>query len=140
MQDWSIEQRWVAFLLPLLVLYDSKFRHPTPTSPPPTTRFVFSDPLFPLMFLVNSSFPGILDAVFQATFLCGLLMFWLCIYHGLRQNERRFVKFYIPKIIVILPLWLCAINLAFQEKVNEMQDPTYSHFVDNGNYNVSMAL
>lgn len=34
-----------------------------------------------------------------------------------------------------MPLWLSAINLAFQEKLNEMQDPTYSHFVDNGNYN-----
>lgn len=90
-----------------------------------------------MIFLVNSWFAGMLDAVFQATFLCGLLLFYLCIYHGLRQNERRFIRFYLPKFIVVLPLWLCAIVLATWEKVNEMSDPTYSHFVDTKNYNVS---
>lgn len=47
--------------------------------------FCFSDPFFALSFLVNSWIPGMLDAMGQATFLCALLMFWLCIYHGLRQ-------------------------------------------------------
>jgi hypothetical protein len=77
-----------------------------------------------------------LDAMLQATFLCGLMMFWLCIYHGLRQNERRLLTFYLPKIIVILPIWLCAIVLATWEKINELRDPTYNHFADTGNYNV----
>ncbi|CAL1283904.1 unnamed protein product [Larinioides sclopetarius] len=63
--DWSIEQKWISVLLPLLVLYN--------------------DPVFPLSFLVNSWVPGMLDAMFQATFLCALLLFWLCIYHGIRQ-------------------------------------------------------
>lgn len=84
---------------------------------------------------MNSWLPGMLDAVLQATFLCALLMFWLCIYHGLRQNERRFVSFYLVKIIVVLPIWLCAIVLATWEKCNELKDPTYSHFVDTKNYN-----
>lgn len=95
------------------------------------------DPFFPLIFLMNSWLPGMLDAILQATFLCALLMFWLCIYHGLRQNERRFVSFYLVKIIVVLPIWLCAIVLATWEKCNELKDPTYSHFVDTKNYNVS---
>lgn len=43
-----------------------------------------SDPFFPLSFLVNSWFPGTLDAFFQALFLCALLLFWLCVYHGIR--------------------------------------------------------
>lgn len=42
------------------------------------------DPFFPLSFLVNSWFPGTLDAFFQALFLCALLLFWLCVYHGIR--------------------------------------------------------
>lgn len=79
-----------------------------------------------------------LDALLQSTFLCSLLMFWLCIYHGLRQNERKFLTFYLPKLIVILPMWLCAIVLATWEKYNELRDPTYNHFVDTGNYNVSL--
>ncbi|XP_053681760.1 transmembrane protein 181 [Sabethes cyaneus] len=112
--DWSIEQRWMSILLPLLLLYDN--------------------PIFPLIFLVNSWLPGMIDAILQATFLCGLLLFWLCIYHGLRQNERKLLTFYVPKLIVLMPLWLCAIVLATWEKCNEMKDPTYSHFVDTGNY------
>lgn len=42
------------------------------------------DPFFPLSFLVNSWFPGMLDDLFQSVFLCALLLFWLCVYHGVR--------------------------------------------------------
>lgn len=77
-----------------------------------------------------------LDAIFQSTFLCFLLMFWLCIYHGLRQTERRFCTFYLSKLIVVFPIWLCAIFLATWEKWNELRDPTYNHFVDTKNYEV----
>ncbi|KPP64457.1 hypothetical protein Z043_117197, partial [Scleropages formosus] len=64
MRDWGIEQKWMSILLPLLLLYN--------------------DPFFPLSFLVNSWFPGTLDTLFQAMFLCALLLFWLCVYHGIR--------------------------------------------------------
>lgn len=101
------------------------------------TIFWLLDPFFPMIFLTNSWLPGMLDGLLQATFLCALLLFWLCIYHGLRQNERKFFVFYLPKLIVILPIWLCAVVLATWEKCNEMRDPTYSHFVDTSNYNVS---
>lgn len=47
--------------------------------------FVFTDPLFPLNFLVNSWVPSMFDSVFQASFLCALLLFWLCAFHGIRQ-------------------------------------------------------
>ena len=47
--------------------------------------FKILDPIFPLMFLVNSWIPGMFDAIFQATFLGALLLFWLCLYHGVRQ-------------------------------------------------------
>ena len=47
--------------------------------------FSFADPIFPLTFLVDSWIPGMLDAMFQATFLAALLLFWLCLYHGVRQ-------------------------------------------------------
>lgn len=94
---------------------------------------LFIDPFFPLMFLVNSWFVGMLDAVFQATFLCTLLMFWISVYHALRQNERKFLTFYFPKMLILLPIWLCALVLATWEKLNELKDPTWIHFVD-GNY------
>ena len=47
--------------------------------------FCFTDPLFPLNFLVNSWVPSMFDSVFQASFLCALLLFWLCAFHGIRQ-------------------------------------------------------
>ncbi|KAK6626786.1 hypothetical protein RUM44_009263 [Polyplax serrata] len=106
-QDWSIEQKWMSLLLPLLLLYN--------------------DPIFPLMFLVDSSFPGILDAIFQETFLAAILMFWLCAYHGLRQNERRLLTFYVPKLLLVVSLWLSSLIFAVNQKYSEWADPTYSY-------------
>lgn len=48
-----------------------------------------TDPFFPLSFLVNSWFPGMLDDLFQSLFLCALLLFWLCVYHGIRVQVRE---------------------------------------------------
>uniref|UniRef100_A0A665WZB8 Transmembrane protein 181 n=1 Tax=Echeneis naucrates TaxID=173247 RepID=A0A665WZB8_ECHNA len=115
MRDWGIEQKWMSILLPLLLLYN--------------------DPFFPLSFLVNSWFPGTLDAFFQALFLCALLLFWLCVYHGIRvQGERKCLTFYLPKMIIVGLLWLSAVTLGIWQTVNELQDPTYLYNVDIVNF------
>ncbi|XP_074541390.1 transmembrane protein 181 isoform X3 [Halichoeres trimaculatus] len=115
MRDWGIEQKWMSILLPLLLLYN--------------------DPFFPLSFLVNSWFPGTLDAFFQALFLCALLLFWLCVYHGIRvQGERKCLTFYLPKLIIVGLLWLSAVTLGIWQTVNELQDPTYLYKVDIVNF------
>ncbi|TRY87195.1 hypothetical protein DNTS_031725, partial [Danionella cerebrum] len=115
MRDWGIEQKWMSILLPLLLLYN--------------------DPFFPLSFLVNSWFPGTLDAFFQALFLCSLLLFWLCVYHGIRvQGERKFLTFYLPKLVIVGLLWLSAVTLGIWQTVNELQDPTYQYKVDIKNF------
>uniref|UniRef100_A0A3Q4HRG3 Transmembrane protein 181 n=1 Tax=Neolamprologus brichardi TaxID=32507 RepID=A0A3Q4HRG3_NEOBR len=114
MRDWGIEQKWMSILLPLLLLYN--------------------DPFFPLSFLVNSWFPGTLDTFFQALFLCALLLFWLCVYHGIRvQGERKFLTFYLPKLVIVGLLWLSAVTLGIWQ-VNELQDPTYQYKVDIANF------
>ncbi|XP_066523673.1 transmembrane protein 181 isoform X1 [Hoplias malabaricus] len=111
MRDWGIEQKWMSILLPLLLLYN--------------------DPFFPLSFLTNSWFPGTLDAFFQALFLCALLLFWLCVYHGIIiQGERTFLKFYLPKLVIVGLLWTSAITLGIWQLVNELQDPTYQYNMD----------
>ncbi|CAC5406074.1 Transmembrane protein 181 [Mytilus coruscus] len=115
-RDWSIEQRWMSLLLPLLLLYN--------------------DPIFPLTFLVNSWVPGMFDALFQASFLCGLLLFWLCIYHGVRQTDRRFMKFYIPKLLIVGLIWISAVTLSSWQEYNEIQDPTYYYRLDTTNFMV----
>ncbi|XP_055955169.1 transmembrane protein 181 [Patella vulgata] len=114
LRDWSIEQKWMSVLLPLLLLYD--------------------DPIFPLTFLVNSWVPGMIDGIFQATFLCALLLFWLCLYHGVRQTDRRFVRFYIPKLFVVGLIWLAAVTLASWQEYNELQDPTFYYRLDTTNF------
>jgi len=62
--------------------------------------FIFAgiDPVFPLTFLVNSWIPGILDTIFQATFLTALLLYWLCIYHGVRQVSQLLIS----KLLVVV--------------------------------------
>ncbi|XP_034017866.1 transmembrane protein 181 isoform X2 [Thalassophryne amazonica] len=115
MRDWGIEQKWMSVMLPLLLLYN--------------------DPFFPLSFLVNSWFSGLLDTFFQATFLCALLLFWLCVYHGIRvQGERKFLTFYLPKLVIVGLLWLSAVTLGMWQTVNELQDPTYQYKVDIENF------
>nr|CAB3267059.1 transmembrane protein 181-like [Phallusia mammillata] len=115
-RNWTIEQKWMSLLLPLLLLYD--------------------DPIFPLSFLVNSWVPGMLDAMFQATFLCMLLLFWLCVYHGIRKSseKRPFFSFYLPKLVICGLLWLAAITLGSWQQYNELLDPTYQTRVDIKNF------
>ncbi|CAF0921427.1 unnamed protein product [Rotaria sp. Silwood1] len=108
--DWSLEQRWMIFLLIFLVFYN--------------------DPFYPLTFLINSSFPSILDGVLQATFLCTLLLFWLSVYHGIRQNVRRFIPFYVPKIILVSFLWIFSVVLSSVRIGQEFRDPMYNMTID----------
>jgi len=114
LRDWSIEQKWMSVLLPLLLLYNN--------------------PIFPLTFLVNSWIPGMFDAMFQATFLAALLLFWLCLYHGVRQNKRLFLTFYVPKIVIVGLIWFASVILASWQEYNELQDPTYNYRLDTGNF------
>ncbi|XP_062850709.1 transmembrane protein 181 isoform X2 [Trichomycterus rosablanca] len=111
MRDWGMEQKWMSILLPLLLLYN--------------------DPFFPLSFLTNSWFPGTLDTFFQALFLCMLLLFWLCVYDGIRvQGERKCFTFYLPKLAIVGLLWISAVTLGIWQLVNELQDPTYRYNID----------
>lgn len=113
LREWSIEQKWMSLLLPLLLLYN--------------------DPLFPLNFLVNSWVPGMFDSVFQASFLCGLLLFWLCAFHGIRQSERK-LSFYLPKVLIVGLLWIASFTLSSWQQYNELQDPTYQYKIDIGHF------
>ncbi|XP_062980565.1 transmembrane protein 181 isoform X2 [Elgaria multicarinata webbii] len=115
MRDWGIEQKWMSILLPLLLLYN--------------------DPFFPLSFLINSWFPGMLDDLFQSLFLCALLLFWLCVYHGIRvQGERKCITFYFPKFLIVGLLWLASVTLGIWQTVNELHDPTYQYGINGNNF------
>jgi len=113
-REWCIDQRWMSILLPLLVVYDK--------------------PLFTIVFLVKSWIPSLIDVIFQATFFSALLLFWLCAYHGIRQNTRRFVSFYLPKLILVAAIWITGCTILSWQEFNEIQDPSYQYKVDSGHF------
>ncbi|XP_030849942.1 transmembrane protein 181 isoform X2 [Strongylocentrotus purpuratus] len=114
MRDWSIEQKWLSVILPLLLLYN--------------------DPIYPLTLLVDSWIPILLDNVFQATFLCALLLFWLCAYHGIRQSDRKWVKFYMIKLLIVGVLWVSTLVLTSWQLYCSLYDPTFNYKVDSGDF------
>ncbi|XP_060526365.1 transmembrane protein 181 [Cylas formicarius] len=107
---WSFEQKWAGLLLPLLM--------------------AFNNPVFPMIFLVSTWLPGMLDAIFQSTFLAALLLFWLSVYHGLRQNERNVYTFYLPKFFVVAMMYFPSLVLSTWQKIGELEDPSYDHSVE----------
>lgn len=74
------------------------------------------DPIFPLSFLVNSWIPSILDTVFQVTFLTALLLYWLCIYHGVRQVCSCLFPLDLTNISVANSVFLFHYSLCLKEK------------------------
>lgn len=145
--NWSIEQKFTFILLPSLILFDSEwsfvhnrrfilvlyFRSAIPLNVPReldvcwTTRCYLSShlSLYIAAVLVRSfrvHSLNILKLIF--------IHFRVSVYHALRQNVRKFLTFYLPKILILSPVWLCALTLATWEKCSELSDPTFIHFVD----------
>lgn len=62
-------------------------------------------------------------------------------YTGLwsQQNERRLLTFYLPKLLLVGPVWLCAVLMATWQKYNEHLDPTYSYQLDTSYFYVSIV-
>ncbi|XP_028036128.1 transmembrane protein 181 [Bombyx mandarina] len=107
--DWAIEQRWLSVMLPMLLLYN--------------------DPLFPLRLVSASCFAPLMDSVFQATFFAGLMLSWLAQYHGLRQNDRGFVSFYLFKLVVVGSVWAPAMVVTVWQKYYAYYDPTFNYMM-----------
>lgn len=62
-------------------------------------------------------------------------------YTGLwcQQNERRLLTFYLPKLLLVGPVWLCAVLMATWQKYNEHLDPTYSYQLDTSYFYVCIV-
>lgn len=113
-RDWSIEQKWMFILLRSLLF--------------------FNNPLFPLCVLVDSWLPHVWDALFQSTFFALVLVFWLSVYHGVRQNDRNFLTFYIPKFFIVFLMWLLSLILLLWQQWTSLDDPTYNLTIDASSY------
>lgn len=52
------------------------------------------------------------------------------------QTDRRFMKFYIPKLLIVGLIWISAVTLSSWQEYNEIQDPTYYYRLDTTNFMV----
>lgn len=120
LRDWSIEQKWMFILLRSLLF--------------------FNNPIFSLNVLVDSWIPATLDGIFQYTFFALLMIFWLSLYHGIRQSDRNFLTFYVPKFAVVFFVWLLLICILLWQQFNSINDPTYNVDLDEAHYMVFRVL
>uniref|UniRef100_T1KD39 Uncharacterized protein n=1 Tax=Tetranychus urticae TaxID=32264 RepID=T1KD39_TETUR len=102
--DWSMEQKWTSFLLVALICYNN--------------------PFYPLMYLSNSKIPYVLEIVFQTTFTCSVLLYWVCFFHGIRQNNRSIARFYSIKFMIVGTLWLIILYGANWSRIQKLEKPT----------------
>ncbi|XP_035439083.1 transmembrane protein 181 [Spodoptera frugiperda] len=110
MSDWSIEQRWIYILLPSLL--------------------TFNDPLYPLRFFPGAIMAPLIGNFFQTTFLAAVMLSWLSQYHGLRQNDRGIVSFYLFKFVLVGLCVIPAFMLGNWQKFSSYLDPTFNYMMD----------
>jgi len=105
-RDWSVEQKWTSILL--------------------FGTLAYNDPFCSLPILVSGWFPVFLDVALFASFLVLLLFFWLVMFDGIRQEDTKhsFVKFYLPKLIVLGLFWTSLIVGFTLYSIYELDDPS----------------
>lgn len=62
------------------------------------------------------------------------MVFWLSFYHGVRQSDRNFLTFYVPKFLIVLTVWLMSLVLLLWQQIRSMSDPTYNLILDESYY------
>ncbi|KAL9649825.1 hypothetical protein ABK040_009638 [Willaertia magna] len=106
--NWTTEQRWICLLLVCLILYNN-----------PIFAFQFADGSWAFAFI---------NILFILTFIAFLMFTILVFTHALIKspNERSFVWFYLPKIVLVGALWLFVIITFTYVRVQEIENPGYS--------------
>jgi hypothetical protein len=56
------------------------------------------------------------------------------------QTNRRFAKFYLPKVLLVGLMWIVAVTLASWQEYMELNDPTYYYRLDTSSFMVSIHL
>lgn len=108
--DWSLEQKWTSLLLVLLLVTDN--------------------PFYPMQFLFGSSLPRLMEVFFQCSLQSSLLLYWLCFFHGIRQNNRAFTRFYAPKLLLISIIWFIMIYVMSWSVTNQLNDPIFDELLN----------
>ena len=65
-----------------------------------------------------------MEIIFQNNFFLLLVFFWLSFYHGIRQNNRSFSRFYGPKILLVGGMWLIIVYSFNWSIIQKLERPT----------------
>jgi len=106
-RDWSIEQKWLWFLLACLI--------------------GFNNPFFAFSINYASPFLSFFDVFNQSNFIIFLMFYWLAVFHGIRvaSQQRYFCGFYLPKLLIVGFLWFALVGVDTWERLHQLDDPTY---------------
>ncbi|KAI3385604.1 hypothetical protein SNEBB_004243 [Seison nebaliae] len=83
---WNYEQKWILFLLAM--------------------QIIDANPLYELKFIYHHHFIAILDQLSHQLFLFSMGMFWLTLLHSFMNDDRRFITFYFPKLLLATFMFL----------------------------------
>ncbi|CAB3260798.1 unnamed protein product [Arctia plantaginis] len=108
--DWSLEQKWISFLLPSLLMAN--------------------DPMYPLRLFAANYFATMMSDMNMILLICSILLSWLAQYHGLRQNDRNYMSFYLTKYFLVSLLMVPALVLSYWQKCVGILDPTYNYMMN----------
>lgn len=106
-EDWSYEQKWLGILLPSLILYNN--------------------PIYAMGIVLHGIVSESGDIFFQWCFVGLLLLYWLCIFHGLRQIKKSFCSFYLPKLILVFTIVMMTLIIAIMEEKIILNDPSFTY-------------
>lgn len=117
--DWTLEQRWVLILMVSLMFAN--------------------EPTYPLRLLAENRFATLMSDTSMILFLGTMMLSWLELYHGIRQNNRPYTKFYLMKQSVVLVVVMPAFVMSYWQKYVCIYDPTYNYRL-NWTYPIMKAI
>lgn len=74
--------------------------------------------------MFGSSLPRFMDIIFKTTFFSTLLFFWISFFHGIRQTNRSFGRFYSFKLLLIGFFWFSVTYVTSWSKIERLEKPT----------------
>lgn len=77
-----------------------------------------------MMFLFGSSIPRLMEVMFKTTFYSVLMLFWLVLFHGIRQTTRTLAKFYFPKLLICGSFFVTVSYVSCWSRVARLEKPT----------------
>lgn len=77
-----------------------------------------------MVYLFGSKLPRLMEVIFQNNFFLLLIFFWLTFYHGIRQSNRSFTRFYGPKLLLVGSMWLIIVYSFNWSITQRLEQPT----------------